>query len=180
MSPRQACLACLQRNPAAPFEAALWIAAEHDASVQPEQIMRDLNQLQQQVSIGLPMLAVNELAQPLLRRLAALGFQQDEYHPLRPQAALLDKVLQRRRGQPLALALITLELARRLDIPLVGVNCPGHFLLRVPGADHVLDPCGGRRRKASPRSLAHAEFATTTRTKSEARSGLHSSPQTPT
>ncbi|WP_166365427.1 SirB1 family protein [Pseudomonas akapageensis] len=145
MSPRQACLACLQRNPAATFEAALWVAAEHDSSVQPEHIMRDLNELQQQVSIGLPMLAVNELAQPLLRRLASLGFQQDEYHPLRPQAALLDKVLQRRRGQPLALALITLELARRLNIPLVGVNFPGHFLLRVPGADHVLDPCGGRR-----------------------------------
>ena len=62
-----------------------------------------------------------------------------------PQAALLDKVLQRRRGQPLALALIALELARGLDIPLVGVNFPGHFLLRVPGADHLLDPCGGRR-----------------------------------
>ena len=28
---------------------------------------------------------------------------------------------------------------------MVGVNFPGHFLLRVPGADHLLDPCGGRR-----------------------------------
>jgi regulator of sirC expression with transglutaminase-like and TPR domain len=28
---------------------------------------------------------------------------------------------------------------------LQGVNFPGHFLLRVPGADHLLDPCGGRR-----------------------------------
>ncbi|MCY1402710.1 Transglutaminase-like superfamily protein [compost metagenome] len=145
MNPRQACLACLQRDPAATFEAALWIAAEHDPGVQPEQIMGDLNDLQQQVSSGLPLLPLHELAQPLLRRLSALGFHQDEYHPVRPQAALLDKVLQRRRGQPLALALLTLELARRLDIPLVGVNFPGHFLLRVPGADHALDPCGGRR-----------------------------------
>ncbi|UVJ44870.1 tetratricopeptide repeat protein [Pseudomonas sp. LS1212] len=145
MSPRQACLACLQRNPAATFEAALWVAAEHDASVQPEQILRDLNDLQLQVSASLPMLPVSELAQPLLRRMTSLGFQQDEFHPLRPHAALLDKVLQRRRGQPLALALIALELARRLAIPLVGVNFPGHFLLKVPGADHHLDPCGGRR-----------------------------------
>lgn len=68
----------------------------------------------------------------MLRRLNALGFQQDEYHPLRPQAALLDKVMQRRRGQPLALALLSLELARGLSIPLEGVNFPGHFLLRVP------------------------------------------------
>jgi regulator of sirC expression with transglutaminase-like and TPR domain len=28
---------------------------------------------------------------------------------------------------------------------MVGVNFPGHFLLRVPGTDHLLDPCGGRR-----------------------------------
>ena len=64
---------------------------------------------------------------------------------MRPQVALLDKVLERRRGQPLALGLIALELAHGLEIPLVGVNFPGHFLLRVPGADHLLDPCGGRR-----------------------------------
>ncbi|NBA95021.1 SirB1 family protein [Pseudomonas sp. R5(2019)] len=145
MNPRQACLACLDRDPPAIFEAALWIAAEHDASVEPEKLLRDVHTLAQQVSVGLPMLPVCELAQPLLRRLNDLGFQQDEFHPLRPQAALLDKVLHRRRGQPLALALISLELARRLDIPLTGVNFPGHFLLRVPGADHLLDPCGGRR-----------------------------------
>ena len=93
MTPRQACLACLERNPVALFEAALWIAAEHDASVQPAWVMNELLALQHQVSQSLPMLPVSELAQPLLRSLNALGFQQDEYHPLRPQAALLDKVL---------------------------------------------------------------------------------------
>lgn len=145
MNPRQACLACLERDPVALLEAALWVAAEHDSCVQPQLIMLEVKTLQQEVSAGLPMLPLSELAQPLLRRLNALGFQQDEYHPLRPQAALLDKVLERRRGQPLALALLTLELARGLSIPLEGVNFPGHFLLRVPGADHLLDPCGGRR-----------------------------------
>lgn len=145
MSPRHACLECLTRSPVATFEAALWIAVEHDPLVQPERILRQLRDLQLEVSLGLPMLPVSELAQPLLRRLNTLGFQQDDFHPLRPQAGLLDKVLERKRGQSLALALIALELARRLDIPLVGVNFPGHFLLRVPGADHLLDPCGGRR-----------------------------------
>ncbi|WPP00720.1 tetratricopeptide repeat protein [Pseudomonas sp. HR96] len=145
MNPRQAFLACLQRGPAAVFEAALWIAVEHDPAVQPAHCLETLNALQREVSSGLPALPPGELGQPLLRRLSALGFQQDDHHPLRPQAALLDQVLERRRGQPLALALISLELARRLGIPLVGVNFPGHFLLRVPGADHQLDPCGGRR-----------------------------------
>ena len=145
MNPRQAFFACLQRTPPAVFEAAVWMAAEHDPQVLPESVLRDFRDLQQRVSAGLPMLPVSELGQPLLRRLNELGFQQDEFTPLRPHAALLDKVLQRRRGQPLALALIALELARQLEIPLVGVNFPGHFLLRVPGADHLLDPCGGRR-----------------------------------
>ncbi|MDF0732810.1 tetratricopeptide repeat protein [Pseudomonas entomophila] len=145
MNPRQACLACLDRDPVALLEATLWIAAEHDRGVDPAACLLQLNDLQREVNANLPMLPLNELAQPLLRQLNALGYQQDEYHPLRPQAALMDKVLQRRRGQPLLLAILALELARRLSIPLEGVNFPGHFLLRVPGADHLLDPCGGRR-----------------------------------
>ncbi|MEX5544802.1 transglutaminase family protein [Pseudomonas pergaminensis] len=145
MNPRKAFFACLERSPPALFEAALWIAAEHDPAVQPLVILQELALLQQQVSQGMPLLPADELGQPLLRRMNDLGFAQDEFTPLRPAAAMLDKVLQRKRGQPLAMGLIALELARRLDIPLVGVNFPGHFLLRVPGADHLLDPCGGRR-----------------------------------
>ncbi|PAU54496.1 hypothetical protein BZL41_22245 [Pseudomonas sp. PIC25] len=145
MNPRQACLTCLERDPPDTFEAALWIAAEHDDALRPAQVLREFAGLQQLLAAGLPNLPVRELAQPLLRQLNALDFHEDEDSPLRPQAALLHRVLQRRRGQPLSLALIALELARRLEIPLVGVNFPGHFLLRVPGADHLLDPCGGRR-----------------------------------
>jgi len=145
MKPRQACLACLEREPVDLLEAALWIAAEHGPGVEPAASLAALHDLQREISANLPMLPLCELAQPLLRQLNALGFQQDEYHPLRPHAAMMDKVLQRRRGQPLTLAILALELARRLSIPLEGVGFPGHFLLRVPGADHLLDPCGGRR-----------------------------------
>jgi len=54
MNPRTAFFACLDRSPPALFEAALWIAAEHDASVQPALILHDLGALQQQVSLGMP------------------------------------------------------------------------------------------------------------------------------
>ncbi|WP_271409090.1 SirB1 family protein [Pseudomonas sp. Q1-7] len=145
MDPRQRCLACLDRNPPAMLEAALWIAAEHDPRLVPEQVLRDFGGVLQLVSVGLPDLAPGELAQPLLRRMNELDFHEDDDAPLRPRAALLPQVLARRRGQPLSLALIALELAARLGIPLVGVNFPGHFLLRVPGADHLLDPSSGRR-----------------------------------
>ena len=145
MSARDDCLACLNAERPALFEAALWVAAEHDSSLQPRQVLPQLSDLQQQVAAGLPNFPAQELAQPLLRRLSDLHFHEDDDSPPRPHAALLHKVLQRRRGQPLSIALIALELARRLDIPLQGVNFPGYFLLRVPGADHLLDPCGGRR-----------------------------------
>lgn len=145
MNPRQACLRCLETDPPALFEAALWIAAEHDPQLQPAQVLAELRGLQLQVSAGLPALPPRELAQPLLRRLSELDYHQDDEGPSRPRHALLHEVLRQRRGQPLLLALIALELAQRLDIPLQGVNFPGHFLLRVPGADHLLDPCGGRR-----------------------------------
>ncbi|UCJ18708.1 tetratricopeptide repeat protein [Pseudomonas sp. MM211] len=145
MRARDHCLACLNTEQPALFEAALWVAAEHDIAVQPKLIVSELDGLKHQVDAGLPNLPAQELAQPLLRRLNDLNFHEDDDNPVRPQAALLHKVLLRRRGQPLSIALIALELARRLNIPLQGVNFPGYFLLRVPGADHLLDPCGGRR-----------------------------------
>jgi regulator of sirC expression with transglutaminase-like and TPR domain len=159
MTPRQRFFECLQRSPPTLFEAALWVCVEHDKDLNVESVLADFRDLQQRVSYGLPMLPVSELAQPLLRRMNDLGFAQDDFTPLRPQAALLDKVLAHRRGQPLALGLIALELSRRLEIPMVGVNFPGHFLLRVPGADHLLDPCGGRRLYPSDcRELLHRQY----------------------
>jgi regulator of sirC expression with transglutaminase-like and TPR domain len=145
MTPRQLCIACLQRTPPAVLEAALWVSVEHDPEFLPRQGLEIIEDLKRQISATLPMLPADELAQPLLRRMNTLGFQQDDWSHPKPQSALLHRILHRRRGQPLGLAIIALELAHRLEIPLEGVNFPGHFLLRVPGADHLLDPCGGRR-----------------------------------
>ena len=39
MDPRQAFLACLERAPLKVFEAALWIAAEHDGALDPEAVV---------------------------------------------------------------------------------------------------------------------------------------------
>lgn len=145
MTPRQQCLNCMQRTPPAVFEAALWIAAEHDPGFQPAHIVEAMDRLLRRISTALPAAPAVELAQPLLREMNHLGFQRDEWNPPKAESAMLHRVLERQRGQPLSLALIAMELARRLEIPLEGVNFPGHFLLRVPGADHVLDPCNGRR-----------------------------------
>ncbi|MBG5049955.1 SirB1 family protein [Pseudomonas aeruginosa] len=146
MDPRQACLDCLAQEPPALFEAALWIAAEHLPAYSPAHTLRELDELVRQSGASLDDRAsASERAQGLLRRMSEQGFCEDDDFPLQPRSALLPLVLQRRQGQPLSLALVAMELARRLDIPLVGVNFPGRFLLRVPQADHLLDPATGRR-----------------------------------
>ena len=58
--------------------------------------------------------------------------------------SFLDQVLERRRGIPITLAVVYLEVARRIGLNVCGVNFPGHFLLRTTGEPPVLiDPFYG-------------------------------------
>ncbi|WP_413463088.1 transglutaminase family protein [Pseudomonas aeruginosa] len=93
--------------------------------------LRELDELVRQIGASLDDRAsASERAQGLLRRMSEQGFCEDDDFPCN-RARPAPLVLQRRQGQPLSLALVAMELARRLDIPLVGVNFPGRFLLRV-------------------------------------------------
>lgn len=49
-----------------------------------------------------------------------------------PRNSCLNEVIDRRTGIPITLALLYLEIARRAGVQVVGVNFPGHFLLRCP------------------------------------------------
>ncbi|HZR22661.1 MAG TPA: transglutaminase-like domain-containing protein [Vicinamibacterales bacterium] len=49
-----------------------------------------------------------------------------------PRNSFLNEVLDRRTGIPITLALVYLEIARRAGLDVVGINFPGHFLLRCP------------------------------------------------
>ncbi len=48
-----------------------------------------------------------------------------------PRNSFINEVLDRRTGIPISLAVVYLEVARRAGLPVVGVNFPGHFLLRA-------------------------------------------------
>ena len=71
-----------------------------------------------------------------------LGFSGDEQDYYDPRNSYLNDVLDRRMGNPISLAIVQIELARRLDVPLEGVSFPGHFLVRLPLDEGivVLDP----------------------------------------
>jgi regulator of sirC expression with transglutaminase-like and TPR domain len=47
-----------------------------------------------------------------------------------PRNSFLNEVIDRRTGIPITLALLYIEVARRVGLPVEGVNFPGHFLLR--------------------------------------------------
>jgi regulator of sirC expression with transglutaminase-like and TPR domain len=61
-----------------------------------------------------------------------------------PANSMLDLVLEARRGLPILLSVVYLEVARRADIQLGGVGLPGHFVVGHFGADPplLLDPFG--------------------------------------
>jgi regulator of sirC expression with transglutaminase-like and TPR domain len=58
----------------------------------------------------------------------------------------INDVLSQRRGIPLTLALIYIELAAQIGLAARGVSFPGHFLvkLRMPQGEVVIDPFNGR------------------------------------
>ncbi len=59
-----------------------------------------------------------------------LGFRgnDDDYYD--PRNSFLNDVLKRRLGIPITLALVYLEVGRRVGAPLLGIGMPGHFLVR--------------------------------------------------
>jgi regulator of sirC expression with transglutaminase-like and TPR domain len=71
-----------------------------------------------------------------------LGFRGDTRDYFDRRNSLLHAVMARRRGVPLTLAIVLLELGWRIGMPLEGVGFPGHFLVRLTGepGDLVLDP----------------------------------------
>jgi regulator of sirC expression with transglutaminase-like and TPR domain len=77
------------------------------------------------------------------RELGFAGNVNDDYDR---RNSFINDVLAQRRGIPLTLALLYIELAGQLGLTARGVSFPGHFLikLRMPQGEVVLDPFNGR------------------------------------
>lgn len=59
-----------------------------------------------------------------------LGFAGNEQNYYDPENSYLNRVLDRRTGNPISLCLLYMLVARRLRLPVVGVGLPGHFICR--------------------------------------------------
>lgn len=112
--------------------AALYIAQEENPSLEVDYYLKQLDQWAAQVRSLLPverypMRVLQGINEILYEELGFRGNEEDYYDP---RNSFLDQVMEQRVGIPISLALVYLEVSRRLDFPMVGIGMPGHFLIR--------------------------------------------------
>ncbi len=67
-----------------------------------------------------------------------LGFAGNDHQYDDPRNSYLNQVFDRKLGIPISLAVVQIELMRRVGLPLDGISFPGHFLVRLPVDDGIL------------------------------------------
>ena len=85
-----------------------------------------------------------------------LGFSGNLNHYHDPENSYLDRVVERRRGIPITLSLVYMEVAERVGLRCDGVGFPGHFLVRCgePSQNLYIDPFHGGSRVSREALLA--------------------------
>ncbi len=138
------------------LEAAISLAQDEYPDLDVQQVLGDVDQLLARLKRRLPADA------PALQRLRLLnqfffhdlsfGGNVNDYYD--PDNSYLNAVLRTRRGIPITLAVLWLELAAGLGLNARGVAFPGHFMVKVnlPKGQVVIDPISGQ-------SLSREELA---------------------
>lgn len=113
-------------------KAALYLAQEEYLQLDPEEYLNALETMALEVGKRLPselypMRVIQTINQYLFQDLGFSGNAEQYYDP---RNSYLNQVIDRRTGIPITLSLVYLEIAKRVDFPMVGVGMPGHFLIR--------------------------------------------------
>jgi regulator of sirC expression with transglutaminase-like and TPR domain len=128
-------------------EAALAIAQVVDPKLDLATAQSDIDRLAATLKARLPADAGQVHKLRLLNRyfFHELGFAGNANDYYDPANSYLSKVLERRRGIPISLAVLLMEIGQQIGLPLRGVSFPGHFLvkLKVRAGDLYLDPMTG-------------------------------------
>ena len=129
------------------FEAALSIAQDEDPAIDLNHSQLEMDKLAVRLKRRLP----EDIAHiPKLRLLnnffyQELGFGGNLNDYYNPDNSYLHKVLASRRGIPISLAVIYMELASQIGLNVKGISFPGHFLMKlsVNSGEIILDPVNG-------------------------------------
>ena len=109
--------------------------------------LAQLDALAHQVRVGLgtdphPGVLARQIGAVLFDEEGFAGDTEDYYDPLN---SCLPAVLERKRGMPILLSLVFMEVGRRSGLAVDGVGAPGHFLVKFSDGvhDRYLDPFNG-------------------------------------
>lgn len=95
-----------------------------DPSLDPNMVVGELDRLASTITSTNAVELMSELFGPS-------GFTGNSVEYDDPNNSLLQHVLARRLGIPITLCAVAIEVGRRVDIDIVGVGMPGHFLCRT-------------------------------------------------
>lgn len=95
-----------------------------DEDIEPQQVITQLDQLASTVNSTNAVDLMAELFGPS-------GFTGNSFEYDDPNNSLMHQVIARRLGIPITLCALAIEVGRRIDIDLVGIGMPGHFLCRT-------------------------------------------------
>ncbi len=129
-------------------EAAVAVAQDENPEVDVLAVVAEIDDLGGRLARRL---AADAGAQQRLRLLnhyffRELGFAGNLNDYYSPRNSHLHDVLRTRRGIPITLALIYLEMARMIGLKVQGISFPGHYLIKcsLPQGEVVIDPLTGR------------------------------------
>jgi len=92
--------------------------------IQIEQITKDI---ECQISEEMTGLDIVMIINQVLFEVYCFKGDKKNYH--NPENSYLNQVLNKKKGNPLMLSIIYIEIAKRLNIPIKGVNLPNHFIV---------------------------------------------------
>ena len=130
------------------LEAAICVGQLQEADLDVQGVLSQVDEWQQRLGQRVagdaaPMARLMQLHQYFYKELGFGGNVNDYYAP---DNSFIHKLLQTRRGIPISLAVLWLELAQGMGLDASGVSFPGHFLVKVslPVGMAVIDPMTGQ------------------------------------
>ncbi|PUE40494.1 SirB1 family protein [Limnohabitans sp. Hippo3] len=129
------------------LEAAASLAQDEEPTLDVQQVLDDVARLLKRIKGRLPADADDLTRLAILTQVfykeMGFGVNANDYYA--PENSYLHEVLRTRRGLPISLAVLWLELAQGLGLQAQGVSFPGHFLVKITlqGGLVVLDPLTG-------------------------------------
>jgi regulator of sirC expression with transglutaminase-like and TPR domain len=128
-------------------EAALWVAATEYPDLDIAVWLRRLDAFGALAAHAIsPAAGADETAETLRRLLFEQeGFRGNAEDYYDPRNSFLNDVLDRRRGIPITLSVLYIDVAAAAGVTVRGVGLPGHFVARLErhGAARLLDPFNG-------------------------------------